>query len=136
MTKTKLVQTVNVEALPSKVWKVLTTESYIQQYFPDGSLFCDWTEGSPISHIFEVDPGIEKICHGTVLQVIPGMSLKYRLEEPDRSGFTVTSFELAPGSGSVDLKLTCDGIPDDEYYARMQQLYLVLQKIKWLAEYS
>ena len=48
MSKTNLQQQITVHALPSKVWKVLTGAEYINQYFFDGNINSDWTEGSSI----------------------------------------------------------------------------------------
>ena len=43
---TNLQQQITVHALPSKVWKVLTSPDYTNQYLSEGNLHSDWTEGS------------------------------------------------------------------------------------------
>ena len=49
MPKTNLQQQILIDALPSKVWKVLTNPDYIDQYLVEGTVESKWTEGSPIT---------------------------------------------------------------------------------------
>jgi hypothetical protein len=48
MPKTNLQHQIFVDALPSKVWKVLTGCDYTKQYFPEANIQSQWTEGSAI----------------------------------------------------------------------------------------
>jgi hypothetical protein len=138
MTKTNLQQQIFIDALPSKVWKVLTSCDYVNQYLFDGSVRCHWTEGSPITLTRQSEDKIETIDKGNVLQVIPGVLLKYKLHEENTGGFIILTYELIPAEGSVELKFLCEGSfdPDEDYFFRTQQNKLLLQKIKWLAEYA
>jgi len=134
MSKTNLQQQITVHALPSKVWKVLTGPDYINQYFLDGNINSDWTEGSSIF----LDSGSEPITIGEVLQSIPGMLLQFGFREENTSTYLVTTYELILAGEGVELKLRCEGFnaSHQEYLIRVQQSNLLLQKIKWLSEYS
>jgi len=134
MSKTNLQQQITVHALPSKVWKVLTGPDYINQYFLDGNINSDWTEGSSIF----LDGGANPITIGEVLQSIPGMLLQFGFREENTSTYLVTTYELILAGEGVELKLRCEGFnaSHQEYLIRVQQSNLLLQKIKWLSEYS
>ena len=138
MTKTNLQQQIFIDALPSKVWKVLTSSDYVNQYLFNGTVHCQWTEESQILLIQELEDRIETIHKGQVLRAIPGVLLRYNLqEEPTGLSITIT-YELIPAEGSVELKLHCEGFAesDEDYFFRIKETKLLLQKIKWLAEYA
>jgi hypothetical protein len=138
MPKTNLQQQIFIDALPTKVWKVLTGCEYVNQYLLDGNVYCSWAEGSPISLTHQSNDNIETIHKGNVVQVIPGVLLKYKLHEENTGGFITITYELIPAEGSVELKFLCEGFidVDEDYFLRIQQTKLLLQKIKWLAEYA
>jgi hypothetical protein len=131
MPKTNLKLEIMIHALPSKVWSVLTRSDYVCQYFSDEHIQSDWKEGSPLI----LSETREK--KGEVIQAIPGVLLSYRLSESHAQDVTI-SYEPIPISEGVDLKLKCEGFTDNEeaYLLRSQQMKLILQKIKWLAEYG
>jgi uncharacterized protein YndB with AHSA1/START domain len=133
MPKTNLGMEILISALPSKVWKVLTSPDYLRQYFFE-DVQCSWAEGSSISRITE--EGEELIPNGKVLQSVPGVTLKYSL--PQQNGSLVTTYELMVAGDGVALKLHCDGFTgsDEDYLVWVQEASLLLKKIKWLAEYS
>lgn len=136
MPKTYLRQDISIDALPSKVWKVLTHADYTSQYFPDG-IQCNWIEGSRILMRIE-NKYSEEIDKGLVLEAVPGMVLKYCLQEDRAINTIITTYRLIPGNNAVELKIYLEGFIDTEedYQLRMQQVKLLLQKIKWLAEYG
>ena len=135
MTKTNLQQQIIVRALPSKVWKVLTGADYINQYFFDGNIDSDWTEGSSI---FFTEHNSIPINIGQVLQSVPGMLLQFGFREENTSSYLITTYELILAGEGVELKMRCEGFnaTHQEYLIRVQQSNLLLQKIKWLSEYS
>lgn len=137
MPKTNLRQEISIDALPSKVWKVLTGANYTCQYFSE-AIHCDWTEGSPIQSIIKNKGGTEQIDKGFVLESVPGIFLKYKLQDEHSPHYIITTYQLVPGNNCVDLKTFCEGFADTDetYLLRMQQVKLLLQKIKWLAEYG
>jgi uncharacterized protein YndB with AHSA1/START domain len=136
MSKTNLQQQITVHALASKVWKVLTHPEYVNQYFLKDSIYTDWIEGSSI---FSHSGNEEMRMHvGKVLESVPGMLLKFNLREGNTSNFTTTTYELVMAADGVELKIKCEGFKaaQPEYVLRVQQANLLLQKIKWLSEYS
>ena len=137
MPKTNLQQHILIDALPSKVWKVLTCSSYLVQYLFEGNVHCRWTEGSPLTLVDDAGGALETTHKGNVEQVVPGVLLKYNLQGKD-SLCIDTTYELIPAENGVQLKIHCEGFEDseEEFTIRVQQIRLLLQKIKWLAEYA
>ena len=135
MSKTNLQQQITVHALPSKVWKVLTNPGYVNQYLYKGDISSDWTEGNSIHLIAE---NKEPTSLGIVLQSDPGMFLKFSLQEENSANRIIISYELIIAGDGVEIKMKCEGFmaSDQEYLLRVQQAKLIVQKIKWLAEYS
>lgn len=137
MPKTNLHQHIFIDALPSKVWKVLTSCDYINQYFPGANVHSQWTEGSIITAKAKAEEETETIHKGKVLQAIPGVMLKYELLEEPALNTTVITYEVIPAGDGIELKFYSEGFADTEaaYFLRMKETKLLLQKIKWLAEY-
>jgi uncharacterized protein YndB with AHSA1/START domain len=138
MPKTNLQQQIFIDALPSKVWKVLTTPDYIDQYLLEGNVHCQWIEGSPITLAMEFEGKLQTIHKGNILQVVPGVLLKYNLREENTADPVTITYQLIPAEDSIELKYQCEGFNDsnEDYFFRIQQTKLLLQKIKWLAEYA
>ncbi|MFI5185218.1 MAG: SRPBCC domain-containing protein [Chitinophagales bacterium] len=136
MPKTNLQQQITVHAFPSKVWKVLTRTDYVNQYFLKDNIHCDWTDGSSILAIAETDK--PPLTIGKVLESVPGMFLKFSIREENTSANLITTYELIIAGDGVELKMKCEGFTatNQEFFIRVQQANLILQKIKWLSEYS
>lgn len=137
MPKTNLQQHIFIDALPGKVWKVLTCTTYLSQYLFEGNIHCQWTEGSPLILTSSFEGKTETVHKGSVVAVVPEVMLKYDLHE-NVSSCINTTYELVPSGKGVELTIHCQGFQDsdDAYLIRMQQTRLLLQKIKWLAEYA
>lgn len=135
MYKTNLQQQVTVRALPSKIWKVLTSPDYVNQYFFEKNISCNWMDGSPIVAQSEHNGSVNM---GEVLESVPGISLKFNFLEEHTSDYLTTTYELLVDGDGVELKMKCEGFSatDQEYFLRLQHAKLLLQKIKWLSEYS
>jgi hypothetical protein len=75
---------------------------------------------------------------GKVLESVPGMLLKFDCREQHGPTYVTTTYELIISSEGVELKMRCEGFnaTNPEFILRLQQANLVLQKIKWLSEYS
>lgn len=138
MTKTNLQQHIFIDALPSKVWKVLTSCDYVNQYLSECTLHSQWIEGSPITGIIENEGAVETIHKGNILQAIPGVLLKYTLKEGNTGNLINITYHLIPAEDGIELKCHLEGFSeaDEDYFFRIQQTKLQLQKIKWLAEYA
>ena len=129
-----------IHAPPTKVWKVLTCSEYAQQFLFNEQLRSDWVKGSPIR--LEVDDGAQKqsVNKGLVEDVVPGISLQFTLYElPEFSDCPVQcQYELVPEGGGIRLIISQEVLLlSEQLYSLMSQnCQLMLQKIKWLAEYS
>lgn len=129
-----------IHAPPTKVWRVLTCSEYAQQFLFNEELQSDWIKGSPI--LLEVDDGIKKraVNKGMVQEVIPGISLQFTLYElPEFSDCPVQcQYELVPEEGGIRLILSQEVLlyTHELYTLMSQNCQMMLQKIKWLAEYS
>jgi hypothetical protein len=136
MPKTNLHQQLFIDALPSKVWKVLTSCNYINQYFPGGNVHSKWTEGSAIVSDSKKN-AVEQLPNGKVLQVIPGLLLKYQFLEEVSNSLIITTYEIIPAEHCIELQFHSEGFidSDENYFLRIKEAKLLLQKIKWLAEY-
>jgi hypothetical protein len=66
------------------------------------------------------------------------MLLQFGFREENTSTYLVTTYELILAGEGVELKMRCEGFnaTHQEYLLRVQQSNLLLQKIKWLSEYS
>ena len=135
MPKTNLHQHIFIDALPSKVWKVLTSCHYVNQYLLEGTVLCQWTEGSTITLITQNEETIHK---GNIVQVVPGVLLTYKLHEEATNNFIRIGYELIPAEDGIELKFYSDNFidTDENYFLRIKDTKLLLQKIKWLAEYA
>lgn len=136
MSKTNLQQQITVHALPSKVWKVLTRAEYVNQYFSKEAVHSDWIDGGSILVTTQTENS--PIAIGKVLESVPGMFLRFNIREENTSTNVITTYELIVAGDGVELKLKCEGFTasNQEFLIRMQQANLILQKIKWLSEYS
>ena len=92
-------------------------------------------EGSPIFSVLEKQ---NPIAVGQVIESVPGLFLKFNFSEENTSTVLNVTYELIVASNGVELKMKCDGFSatHPEYIIRVQQSNLILQKIKWLSEYS
>jgi uncharacterized protein YndB with AHSA1/START domain len=138
MPKTNLQQQIIIDALPTKVWKVLTNCDYINQYLLEGVICCKWIEGGPILVAVNEENTTSTIQKGKILQVVPGVLLKYQLEEENSIKPVTISYQLIPAEQGIELKYHSEDFndTDENYFFRLQQTKLLLQKIKWLAEYA
>ena len=92
-------------------------------------------DGSPILALSEHNGSVTM---GKVLESVPGISLKFNFLEEHTSDYLTTTYELLVDGDGVELKMKCEGFSatEQEYFLRLQQAKLLLQKIKWLSEYS
>ncbi|MGZ3838657.1 MAG: SRPBCC family protein [Flavisolibacter sp.] len=129
-----------IHALPTKVWKVLTCSEYAGQFLFNEEFQSEWIKGSPI--MLEVDQGGRKESQtkGMVHEVVPGISLQFTLYDlPLFSNSPVLcQYELVPEEGGIRLIVSQEvPLPSQELYGLMaENCRMMLQKIKWLAEYS
>src|SRR4051812_2174672 len=135
----KLRHEITIHALTSKVWKVLTSREYTEQFLLEGELVSDWAVEGPI--LLEVeDKGQKQIVNkGVIEEIVPGISLRFRISGLQYSNDPVTfQYELIPEEGGIRLILSVEIVFSREELQKMMtaNCKMMLQKIKWLAEYS
>ena len=133
MPKTTLKHEIIVHALTSKLWSILTCSSFTRQFLFSDELFSDWTEGSSVTSALD---GTSK---GNVEEVKPGLLLRFTLELADYAHQPVCfQYELEPADSGTRLKLLqeLNDEPHNLLRTAADHAHMVLQKIKWLAEYS
>jgi uncharacterized protein YndB with AHSA1/START domain len=135
MHKRTLRHEVTIHALTTKLWRVLTSSEYTEQFLFDGQFVSDWTKGSPICS----PVANQKTERGLVKDVVPGIALEFTLFSlADVSDAPVDlSYQLVPEQGGIMLILAVNiAFDTDSLYKLMdEQCKMMLQKIKWLAEY-
>ena len=134
MHKRTLRHEVTIHALTTKLWRVLTSSEYTEQFLFDGQFVSDWTKGSSIC-----SPADTQKERGLVKDVVPGIALEFTLFGlADVSDAPVDlSYQLVPEQGGIMLILAVNiAFEADNLYRLMdEQCKMMLQKIKWLAEY-
>ena len=136
----KLIQhDIIVHALPTKLWKVLTCSEYARQFLFNEELQSDWMQGSPILLKQDTGPEDKGVAKGIVQEVVPGISLQFTLFElPQFSEAPIQcQYELVPEEGGIRLILSQEVLlPSSTLYQLVSDnCQMMLQKIKWLAEY-
>jgi uncharacterized protein YndB with AHSA1/START domain len=136
----KLRHEISIHALTSKVWSVLTSPDYTQQFLIEGEIVSEWTNGSRIFLEQDRNGNREKVEKGIIHEAVPGISLHFTLFHPGEQVKEPLNFlyELLPEEGGVRLVLTQETIvPKEDLFRIMSEnSMMMLQKIKWLAEYS
>ena len=130
----------DIQAPASKVWSILTSLKYTQQFFFDERLVSDWKKGDPIYSETEIESVKQIMKKGWVEQVHTGESLEFTLLQLDRFSFepVLCLFQLLAMGETVRLVFSmeiCLYAPD-VYPTLSAQCKMMLQKIKWLAEFS
>jgi hypothetical protein len=129
-----------IHALTAKVWEVLTLANYTQQFIFDGELVSEWVSGESILLEVERSGGKQIVEKGKVEEIIPGSFLKFILfGYSEFSSDPVTfQYELISGEGGIRLILFQEmkALSRDMHKILMENCLMMLQKIKWLAEYS
>lgn len=135
----KLRHEVLIHALTTKLWKVLTSAEYTEQFLLEGKMVCDWIEGKPILLVEDTGAHRKVTTIGQVEVVVPGISLRFRLSSPVVffQHPILFHYELSPNDEGIRLSLVQEAdIPAEIMSTFREYGKMMLQKIKWLAEYS
>ena len=133
MSKTTLRHELTIHALTTKLWSILTCSDFTRKFLFHDEFISEWTEGSPVLS------AVTNNQHGVILQVIPGVMLRFNLQLPELSCEPVEfRYELTPEEGGIHLKLVQELRPHNDVSLRMvaENTNIMMHKIKWLAEYS
>lgn len=112
-------QTINLQASPSDVWKVLTDPADIKKYFFGTETESDWRVGSPVVFRGEWE-GKEYIDKGTILESEPGKKLVYDYwssfsgidDIPEN--YSKITYLLTPQADGTLLEITQEGFVSEE----------------------
>lgn len=112
-------QTINLQASPSDVWKVLTDPADIKKYFFGTETESDWSVGSPVVFRGEWE-GKEYIDKGTILESEPGKKLVYDYwssfsgidDIPEN--YSKITYLLTPQADGTLLEITQEGFVSEE----------------------
>ena len=132
--KRSLRETVIISALPTKVWAVITDPHYTRQYYFDD----DMAETSPNGRV-AAENGSKISDKLKVMDMVPGLFFKCSLRGSYiANDELVLLYELIPAEGGIELKVTVEtnAMTDDEYRMHIENWKIILQKIKWLAEFE
>ena len=131
---------IRIHALTTKIWNVLTCSDYTSQYLFDSEMVANWVKDGEIIWQSEKEGSLQPVKKGKIHQIIPGICIQFSihdLQEPQMEEITVT-YELLPEEDSINLRLTQE-VPfhsTEVFNLLVENWRMILQKIKWLAEYS
>lgn len=130
-------ESVVINAGPSRIWSVLTKSEYCRQYYYDLEVSSAWVAGSEINW-YKEDGVVFKT--GKILTIIPGIFIEFKSQNaisPSEMNI-LTRYELQTDEHGIKLSVKQE-IPAEsgpEFKHHQQIWRAMLQKIKWLAEYS
>ncbi len=134
---TTLRESIVINAGPSRIWSVLTKPEYSRQYYFDLEVASAWTAGSEI--YWRKENGIV-FKKGKIRTIIPGMFIEFTVQNAGNPADPATHirYELQTHENGIKLSVT-EEIPaesESELKHHQQIWRMMMQKIKWLAEYS
>lgn len=120
MGKTQVTFTIDVNALPQKVWDVLWTDSTYQQWttvFAEGSrAVSDWKEGSEVLFVNADGNGmyskIEKMTIPTEMSFLHLGEIKDDVRTVTEWGDGYERYFLTEKNGGTELRVTVDSVAD------------------------
>lgn len=135
MRKTNLQQQILIDSLPEKIWTVLTHPDYLVQYLPEGAINSEWKDELSMAGSKASRPAEPKTV---TRQAITGTMLHYTVREERTGDLLLVTYQLRPSGEGTILTVEYSQFSDteEEFLFRNQQARLLLQKIKWLAEYA
>ena len=137
---TTLKHTLEIDAPPEEVWRVLTTPELVREWaaaYAEGLFIrTSWREGEPVA--WKESDGATRAC-GTVAAFRPGKLLKFEYTEgavaPEGLSFSDT-FELRAADRMTRLEFTTGPLDAAGAEALKRQTEEAIREIKSLAEES
>ena len=131
---------IRIHALTTKIWSVLTCSQYTSQYLFDSEMIADWCKDGEITWQAEKEGQVQPVKKGKIHQLIPGICIRFSVIDINGpiTEEMVVMYELLPEEGSINLRMTQE-IPyhsPELYNLVIENWRMILQKIKWLAEYA
>lgn len=133
---TTLKRTVEIDAPPVEVWRVLTTPELVREwasvYDEDIQISTSFREGEPVS--WKGGKG-ETRSRGTVAACQPERLLRFDYDVAAHGAFSEI-FEISPADHGSRLQFTSGPFPESDAEARRRLTELATAEIKSLAEES
>ena len=140
MTNISLKTSLTINAPAALVWKALTDEEIVKQYFFGTSQQSDWQAGSNIIWTGEWE-GKTYQDHGKILEVIPGSYLKYSYwssmggTEDKPENYQNVSYTLTEKDGVTTLEIGQENIKSEAAKAHSEQNWrAIFGKMKEMVE--
>lgn len=135
-------KSIDISALASKVWDVLTKPEYTKQYMYGCETVSDWKVGSTLDWKNKDDGQI--YVRGKIVEVRPPHFLQYTTIHPEtegegKLGYTTVRYELTSKNEHVTLSVSQGDFrevdnSEDSYHSTRDSWDTVLLKIKALSE--
>ncbi|HEU4472869.1 MAG TPA: SRPBCC domain-containing protein [Flavisolibacter sp.] len=128
---------IDIHVPASALWRILTCPQHMRQFLFNGEHLSDWKEGSMIMAYKKQSGEIRLIARGRVEEVVPGQRLRLSFFEVDSFSAEplCLCYELWPAFDATKLMLAVELRPTCAD-AMMEESRMMLQKIKWLAEFG
>jgi uncharacterized protein YndB with AHSA1/START domain len=133
-------KSIEIHALSSRVWEVLTDPALIKQFFTGAETITNWKIDSEIFfiHLYE---GKEFVNKGIILRFVPNQVLSYTYwtafsdSEDKPENYTTISYTLQEMNGKTSLSLLQTNFRNSAWYEALKTGWdTVLLKIKDIAE--
>jgi uncharacterized protein YndB with AHSA1/START domain len=130
------VYAIHIATTPEQLWQALTSNEFIQQYFPEWRIESDWQTGSPVTY-FTADGKL--YSQGEVLESSPPNMLSYTWPEPAEERRAPVPERLtwqisSSGPATVKLLLVHDHLSEEWYEGVSQGWPAILSSLKSLLE--
>jgi uncharacterized protein YndB with AHSA1/START domain len=130
------VYAIHIATTPEKLWQALTSNEFIQQYWPEWQIESDWKVGSSVKY-FTAEGKF--YSQGEVLESSPPNTLSYTWPEPEgEKSMAVPErliWQITPsGPGTVKLKLIHDRLTEEYYQGVSEGWPAILSSLKSLIE--
>ena len=133
-------KSVDVNAKPSVIWKILTDPLMIREYIFGTEVKCDWHQGSEIIFAGEWQ-GHPYRDKGIIIGIIPEQLLSYDYWsafsglEDKRENYSLVTYQLSELDAMTCLKVEQAGFANEDGFNHADEAWpRVLEKIKALAE--
>lgn len=131
MSKPTFVYVTHITTTIEQLWKAITGEAFMQQYWNDQQLQSDWQVGSPVE---QVNSEGESQTIGEVLHSEPPHQLSYTFQFFDHTQPSRVRFLLEPSQHQVKLTVIHDRLEAQSYLSNKNRWIMCLSNLKRLLE--
>ena len=103
---------IQIDALPSRIWPLLTKPEYTRRYMFGCDAVSDWQAGSPL--VWQGAQDGKVYVKGTIVEIDPERLLQYTTFSPDAfdhyedrpENYTTVTMQLTPADGATRLSVS------------------------------